>query len=68
MYQDVSIGSSELAIPGTPYQSGLLQIRYCVPRIPGAFTSGLFNALVGEYTWLHKIEYLKKVEIMRVER
>jgi len=23
-----------LRIPGTPYQSGLLQIRYYVPRIP----------------------------------
>jgi hypothetical protein len=32
--QDVSTGSSELAIPGTPYPSGLLQIRYYFPKIP----------------------------------
>jgi hypothetical protein len=36
-YQDVSTRSSELAIPGTPYQSGLLQIRHVSPEYPPGF-------------------------------
>ena len=34
MYRDVSTGLTELAIPGTPYQSGPLQIMHYVPRRP----------------------------------
>jgi len=33
-------------IPGTPYQSGLLQIRYYVPRIPPQWNRKHFRGLM----------------------
>jgi hypothetical protein len=35
---------SELAIPGTPCQLGLLQIRYYIPKIPDYSSSSLLTS------------------------